>query len=205
MVKQFWPIQPRRSLVFWNIPLIQLLNLFSDFMKTSSCFHIVSENEKDRWTLLWKWLSVTLRALGLYSWAIIYPAFSKVLIVYPPTKTSKMKAIHKINIRAAGTKQMLQDMSNVLVYGGKQKNVYCCSLLIKSAVKCAMNCLLDVRLFETSRRSYAWVDTPSCFHVKISKNCIIKQCKISQKISVCPLEWIEKGKKKNRLDPLLTH
>lgn len=113
------------------------MNLFSNFRKTSSCFHIVSENENNRWTLLWKWLSVTLRALGLYSWAIIYPAFSKMLIVYPPTKTSKMKAIHKINIRAAGTEQMLQDMSNVLVYGGKQKkNVYCCSLLIVSSKMC---------------------------------------------------------------------
>lgn len=172
-------------------------------MKTSSCFYIVSENEKDRWALLWKWLSVTLKALGLYSWAIIYPAFSKVLIVYPPTKTSKMKATNKINIRAVGNEQTLQDMSNVLVYGGKQKNVYCCSLLIKSAINCAVNCLLDVRLFETTRRSYAWVYTLSCFHVKISKNCIIKQCKISQKISVCSLEWIER--EKNRLGPLLTH
>lgn len=109
-------------------------------------------------------------------------------------KTSKMKAIHKINIRAAGTEQMLQDMSNVLVYGGKQKNVYCCSLMIKSAVKCVENCLLDVRLFETTRRSYAWVDTPSCFHVKLSKNGIIKQCKIPQKI--CLPSWVNwKGKK----------
>lgn len=107
------------------------------------------------------------------------------------TKTSKMKAIHKINISATATDQILQDMISMFFYEWKQKNVYC---------------LLDVRLFKITRQSNAWLDTPSYFHVKVSKYCIIKQCKISPKCMFALLSktWcIEK--EKNRLGPLLTH
>lgn len=95
------------------------------------------------------------------------------------------------------TEQMLQAMSNVFVYGGKQKNNVLLQAVDKlSSGNVRVHCLLDVRLFKTGRQSNTLLDTPSS-HVKLSKYSIFKQCKISQKCMFALLSktwYIEKKK-----------